>query len=107
VHAVLGAEPGAVAAIRNVGGRVTPGVLMEPAMLRRVTQAAAGSRSRAQAVSDPRAAVALDLAALRAETRVAGVRISGLVYDVASGLIDTVVTPSGPLPQCPGRPAPS
>jgi len=47
----------------------------------------------AQAVSDPRAAVALDVVALRAETRVAGVRVSGLVYDVATGLIDTVVKP--------------
>jgi carbonic anhydrase len=47
----------------------------------------------AQAVSDPRAAVALDVAALHAETRVAGVRVSGLVYDVATGLIDTVVKP--------------
>jgi hypothetical protein len=35
---------------------------------------------------------ALDVAALRAETRVAGVRVSGLVYDVAT-VIDTVVTP--------------
>jgi hypothetical protein len=34
----------------------------------------------------------LDVAALRAETRVAGVRVSGLVYDVAT-VIDTVVTP--------------
>jgi carbonic anhydrase len=47
----------------------------------------------AQAVSDPRAAVALDVAALHAETRVAGVRVSGLVYDVATGLIDAVVKP--------------
>ena len=48
----------------------------------------------AQAVGDPRAAVALDVAALHAETRVAGVRVSGLIYDVATGLIDTVVKPT-------------
>jgi carbonic anhydrase len=44
-------------------------------------------------VGDPRAAVARDMAALRAEPRLGGVRISGLVYDVLTGLVDTVVAP--------------
>ncbi|MFI5613412.1 carbonic anhydrase [Amycolatopsis sp. NPDC051903] len=46
-----------------------------------------------KAVGDPRAAVAEDVAALRAEPRLAGIRISGLVYDVITGLVDTVVAP--------------
>jgi carbonic anhydrase len=44
-------------------------------------------------VGDPRAAVARDAAALRAETRLDGVRVSGLVYDVTTGLVETVVQP--------------
>jgi carbonic anhydrase len=98
--AVLGTEPGEVAAIRNVGGRVTRATLMELVMLRKVTQAAGGDFGpgwelvvlhhtdcgitrlqdqpemlsayfdveenllAAQAVNDPRAAVALDVAVL-------------------------------------------
>ena len=46
-----------------------------------------------QAVSDPVAAVAVDVATLRADTRLPGVRVSGLVYDVNTGLVDTVVKP--------------
>ncbi|SEE35362.1 carbonic anhydrase [Streptomyces sp. KS_5] len=45
------------------------------------------------AVGDPRAAVIHDVAALRAEPLLQGVRVSGLVYDVTSGLVDTVVGP--------------
>jgi carbonic anhydrase len=44
-------------------------------------------------VGDPRAAVAHDVATLRAETRLPGIRVSGLVYDVATGLVETVITP--------------
>jgi len=48
----------------------------------------------ALAVGDPRASVAVDVAALRAETRLgAGIRVSGLVYDVATGLVETVIAP--------------
>jgi carbonic anhydrase len=45
------------------------------------------------AVDDPRAAVAHDVAALRAEPRLGGVRVSGLVYDLLTGRVDTVVAP--------------
>lgn len=44
-------------------------------------------------VSDPRAAVAYDVATLRADIRLAGVRVSGLVYDVTNGTVETVVAP--------------
>ncbi|MFF4733282.1 carbonic anhydrase [Streptomyces mirabilis] len=128
-EAVLGAEPGEIATIRNVGGRVTPRTLEEMMMLRKVTQAAGGDLGLGwelivlqhthcgitlledqpdlltpyfetdeqglaeQAVSDPRAAIARDVAALRAETRLEGVRVSGLLYDVATGQVETVVAP--------------
>ena len=123
---VLGTQPGEIAVIRNVGGRVTPAVRREVAMLRQVTLAAGGDLGRGwelivlqhtdcgitrladqpgllsaffeidedhlaeQAVTDPRAAVALDTAALRAEPSVPGVSVSGLVCDVATGLVETV-----------------
>jgi len=51
----------------------------------------------AKAVADPRAAVAVDVAALRANSALPGdFLVSGLVYDVATGLLDTVV-PLAPL----------
>lgn len=47
------------------------------------------------AVDDPHAAVAHDVAALRASAQLPGTMIvSGLVYDVATGLIETVVPPT-------------
>jgi carbonic anhydrase len=47
------------------------------------------------AVNDPYAAVALDVAALKANPQLpAGYLVSGLVYDVATGLVETVVPPS-------------
>jgi carbonic anhydrase len=128
---VLSFELGDAAAIRNVGGRVTPALVQELAMLRKVTQAAGGDigpewefivlrhtdcgitrlegspellaaffdveedRLEAKAVNDPRAAVAVDVAALKADPSLpAGVLVSGLVYDVATGLVETVVAPS-------------
>jgi carbonic anhydrase len=52
-------------------------------------------RLPAKAVTDPRAAVAIDVAALRATPALPGEwLVSGLVYDVATGLVETVVPPS-------------
>lgn len=49
----------------------------------------------ALAITDPYKAVALDVAALRANTDLPdGLTVSGLVYDVKTGLIDTVVPPA-------------
>lgn len=42
------------------------------------------------AVSDPRAAVVHDVATLREHPDLAGVVVSGLVYDVATGRVETV-----------------
>jgi carbonic anhydrase len=50
---------------------------------------------RTKAVTDPRAAVAVDVAALRAIPALPGAwLVSGLVYDVASGLVEVVVPPA-------------
>jgi carbonic anhydrase len=127
--AVLATGPGEVAAIRNVGGRVTPQTLDELAMLRKVTRAAGGDFGPAwelivlqhtdcgitrldgehdmlgayfgvdsealpaKALLDPRRAIELDVAAILADPRLAGVRASGLIFDVATGTVETVVEP--------------
>jgi carbonic anhydrase len=49
----------------------------------------------AKAVADPRAAVAVDVAALKANPALpGGWLVSGLVLDVTTGLVETVVPPS-------------
>jgi carbonic anhydrase len=46
-------------------------------------------------VTDPYEAVAVDVAALKANPNLpGGFMVSGLVYDVAKGTIDTVVPPA-------------
>jgi carbonic anhydrase len=127
---VLGLEPGEAAVVRNVGGRVTPGLLAELMMLRKVTQAAGGDLAAgwnlivlqhtdcgitrldgspellssffgvgedalaAKAIHDPRVAVALDVATLRAEPGLADATlVSGLIYDVATGRVEIVAEP--------------
>lgn len=53
-----------------------------------------------KAVSDPAAAVAADVAAIKANPFLpASFLVSGLVYDVATGLIDVVVPPSPLRPE--------
>ena len=50
---------------------------------------------KTKAVTDPRAAVAYDVASLRAVPALPGKwLISGLVYDVATGLVEVVVPPA-------------
>ena len=130
--AILGVELGQAAVIRNIGGRVTPSVLEELALLRKLTQGAGGDfdmgwnfvvlqhtdcgilrmqneRKKladflgvdeqhldAKMVGDPRAAVEVDVAALRADPDLpSGMRSSGYVYDVSTGLIENVV-PAAP-----------
>jgi len=49
----------------------------------------------AKAVTDPRTSVAVDVAALRANPALpGGWLVSGLVYDIATGLVDVVVPPA-------------
>jgi carbonic anhydrase len=53
------------------------------------------------AIADPYKAVAFDVVALKANPNLpGGLMISGLVYDVAKGRIDTVVVPSAATPGC-------
>ena len=66
----------------------------DPAMLAHYFQIQEGEL-KTKAVTDPRAAVAGDVAALRAIPALPRAwLISGLVYDVATGLVDVVVPPA-------------
>jgi carbonic anhydrase len=130
---VLGIKPGEAVVMRNIGGRVTPGLLEQLGMLGRIGEVAgaiAGGGGefhiivmqhtdcgitrlpgdpamltsyfqiqerelKAKAVMDPRAAVAVDVALLRAIPALPGEwLLSGLVYDVATGLVEIVVPPA-------------
>jgi carbonic anhydrase len=130
---VLGIKPGEAVVIRNIGGRVTPGLLEQMGLLGRIGEVAkaipggggefhlivlhhtdcgitrlAGDPDRlsqyfqipegelhGKTVTDPRAAVAVDVAALRAIPALpAEWLISGLVYDVATGLVEVVFPPA-------------
>ncbi|HVI09383.1 MAG TPA: carbonic anhydrase [Candidatus Binatia bacterium] len=130
---VLGIEPGEAVVIRNIGGRITPGLLEQLAMLGRigaVAEAVAGGGGefhlivlqhtdcgitrlagdpamlakyfqiqnndlKAKAVTDPRAAIAGDVAFLRSIPALPGDwLLSGLMYDVATGLVEIVVPPA-------------
>ena len=66
----------------------------DPAMLAHFFQIQEGELT-AKAVMDPRAAVAVDVALLRTIPALPGQwLISGLVYDVATGLVEIVVPPA-------------
>jgi carbonic anhydrase len=132
VH-VLGIKPGEAVVMRNIGGRITPGLLEEMGLLGRIG-AVAGEipggggefhlivlhhtdcgitrltgdpamlahyfqvneeEVKTKAINDPRAAVAVDVASLRAvDALPAAWLVSGLVYDVTTGLMETVVPPT-------------
>lgn len=130
---VLGIKPGEAVVMRNIGGRITPGLLEEMGLLGRIGEVAgeipggggefhlivlqhtdcgitrlAGDPAmltsyfqiperelKTKAVADPRAAVAADVALLRAiPVLPAEWLISGLIYDVATGLVQIVVPPA-------------
>jgi carbonic anhydrase len=130
---VLGIKPGEAVVMRNIGGRITPGLLEQlgllgrigevageipggggefhivvlqhtncgitrlagdPAILTRYFQIQEGELKK-KAVTDPRTAVAVDVALLRTIPALpAEWLISGLVYDVATGLVEVVVPPA-------------
>jgi carbonic anhydrase len=129
---VLGIKPGEAVVIRNIGGRITAGLLEQLGLLGRIGEVAgeipggggefhiivvqhtdcgitrlAGDPAmlthyfqiqeaelKTKAVTDPRAAVAVDVASLRTIPLPAEWLISGLVYDVATGLVEIVVPPA-------------
>jgi carbonic anhydrase len=135
---VLGIKPGEAVVIRNIGGRITPGLLEQLCLLGRIGEVAgaiaggggefhivvlqhtdcgitrlAGDTAmltryfqipeaelKTKAVTDPHAAVAVDVALLRAIPALPGEwLVSGLVYDVATGLVEIVVPPVAIRPQ--------
>jgi carbonic anhydrase len=130
---VLEIKTGEAVVMRNIGGRITPALLEELALLGRIGEVAGeapggggefhiillqhtdcgitrladdpallahyfqiqNDELRTKSVRDPRAAVAADVALLRAVPAWPGAwLISGLVYDVASGLVEVVVPPT-------------
>ena len=130
---ILGIEPGEAVVMRNIGGRITPGLLEQlgllgrigevaeeipgggvefhiivlqhtdcgitrlvgdPAMLTRYFQVEEGEL-KTKAVADPRAAVAVDIGLLRQTPGLPGEwLVSGLIYNVATGLVEIVVPPA-------------
>jgi carbonic anhydrase len=132
---ILGAGPGEAVVMRNIGGRITPGLLEQLGLLGRIGQVAgeipggggefhlivlhhtdcgitrlAGdpallanyfeikeAQLSAKAVTKPREAVAVDVALLRTVPALPSQwLVSGLVYDVATGLVEVVV-PAAPI----------
>ena len=130
---VLGIRPGEAVVIRNIGGRITPELLEELALLGRIGEVAGEipggggefhivvlqhtdcgitrlvgdpallahyfqmqeRELNTKAVNDPRAAVTADVASLRTIPALPGRwLLSGLVYDVATGLVEIVVPPA-------------
>jgi carbonic anhydrase len=130
---VLGIQPGEAVVMRNIGGRITPGLLEQLGMLGRIGEVVGAvpndggefhlivlqhtncgitylaretamltrffqtpeTELKTKAVSDPRAAVAADVALLRTIPALPGEwLVSGLVYDVETGLVDVVVPPA-------------
>jgi carbonic anhydrase len=130
---VLGIKPGEAVVMRNIGGRITPGLLEQLGLLGRIGEVAGEipggggdfhivvlqhtdcgitrlpgdpdklaryfqiqqGELKTKAVTDPHAAVAVDVAVLRAIPALpAKWLVSGLVYDVATGLIEVVVPPA-------------
>ncbi|HKF50787.1 MAG TPA: carbonic anhydrase [Candidatus Acidoferrales bacterium] len=131
---VLGIKPGEAVVIRNIGGRVTPGLLEQLGLLGRIGQLAGAAPGgggefhiivlhhtdcgmtrlasgdpamlahyfqipetelKKKAAADPRAAVAVDVASLRSIPALPGNwLVSGLVCDVATGLVEVVVSPA-------------
>ncbi len=130
---VLGVRPGEAVVIRNIGGRITPGLLEQLGLLGRISEVAGEipggggefdiivlqhtdcgitrladdpamlaqyfrvpeTELKAKTVTDPRAAVATDVALLRSTPGHPDTwLISGLVYDVATGRAEVVVPPA-------------
>jgi carbonic anhydrase len=130
---VLGLKPGEAVVLRNIGGRITPGLLEQlgllgrigeiageipggggefhivvlqhtdcgmtrlagdPALLTRYFQIQEGEL-QTKSVTDPRGAVAVDVALLRSIPALpAEWLVSGLIYDVGTGLVEIVVPPT-------------
>jgi carbonic anhydrase len=130
---VLGIKPGEAVVMRNIGGRITPGLLEQLGLLARIGEVAGEipggggefhlivlqhtdcgitrltrdpdmltdyfqiqeNELKTKVVTDPRAAVAVDVAALRSIPALpAAWLVSGLIFDVATGFVEIVVPPA-------------
>jgi carbonic anhydrase len=130
---VLGLKPGEAVVFRNLGGRITPGLLQQLGMLGRIGEVAGAAPGGggefnlivlqhndcgitrlagdppllapyfqiteedvdSKSILDPRGAIAADVAVLRAiDALPADWLLSGLVYDIQNGLVETVVAPA-------------
>jgi carbonic anhydrase len=130
---ILGTAPGEAVVMRNIGGRITPGLREELGLLGRIGQVAGAvaggggefhlivlhhtdcgitrlagdpamlanyfqikeDQVKAKAVTNPREAVAVDVALLRTIPALPSQwLVSGLVYDVATGMVEVVVPPA-------------
>jgi carbonic anhydrase len=130
---VLGVKLGEAVVMRNIGGRITPGLIEQIGMLGRIGQVAGEtpggggdfhivilqhtdcgitrltgdaamlahyfqipeSEVETKTVLDPRSAITMDVATLRAITALpASWMISGINYDVATGHAEVVVPPA-------------
>jgi len=130
---IFGLQSGEAVVIRNIGGRVTPGLLEQLGLLGRIGQVAGeipggggefhlivlqhtdcgitrlandpamlgryfqvpDTELKTRAVTNPRAAVAADVVTLRDISALPDEwLLSGLVYDVATGRVETVVPPA-------------
>ena len=130
---ILGIKTGEAVVMRNIGGRITPGLLEELGLLGRIGEVAGKSPGgggefhlvvlhhtdcgitrlagdsamlmhyfqvqegdlKKKAVTDPRAAVAIDVALLRSIPAIPREWIlSGLVYDTKTGLVEVAVPPA-------------
>jgi carbonic anhydrase len=126
---ILGIRPGEAVVMRNIGGRITPGLLEQLGMLGRIGEVAGeipggggefhiivlqhtdcgitrltGSPAmlaqyfqiqqgqlNGKEITDPRAAVAADVAVLRGIPALpADWLVSGIIYDVTTGLVEIV-----------------
>src|SRR5471030_124835 len=112
---IFGLAPGEAAILRNVGGRADPATLRSLGLLRAVVKSRSGGAADCQlhapdmlarhmavaadgldalAFGDPHRAVKSDIAALQANPQApAGLTVTGMVYDVASGKVEIVVPP--------------
>jgi carbonic anhydrase len=128
---VLGIKPGEAVVMRNIGGRITPGLLEQLGILGRIGEVVGAvpaggefhlivlqhtncgitylagetalltryfqteeTQLKTKAVTDPRVAVAADVALLRTIPALPEEwLVSGLVYDVETGLVEIVVPP--------------
>ena len=90
--AILGVELGEAAVISNAGGMTALAAV--PALLAEYFELAVGQLA-AKAVSDPYASVKVDVDVLHAVPGLSpAFQVSGLVYEVTTGLIEVVVPPS-------------